>query len=172
MTSPPIRREKVRTERFRNPTTATGYQIHVPADVTYRAGLALCERPIKPHLLFYTDAEPTCRKCLAMLESVVTPEASLEELARLGVEFNLSHIEGEWVLASEHGFARDCTLSSCIERVLKQERERPTIGEAVAEELARQRTEDLPPLTSAILARERDRRGTHPLDFINESGGE
>lgn len=76
-------------------------------------------------------------------------EHDLQELARRG-GFTLAHQDGTWYLAAESGFAVDCTLSSCVEQVMR-------------------RQDDLPPLASEILAREKERRGTHPYDFVNES---
>jgi len=67
---------------------------------------------------------------------------ALQQLADMGVEFTLTHMDGQFGLASTHGFATDCTLSSCVERVLQQERAQPTVNEAVGTELERRKKLD------------------------------
>ncbi len=69
----------------------------------------------------------------------------LEELIRRGVDFTLEHRDGTIVMAAEHGFAMDCTLSTVLETVMQQERDQPPLSEAIANRMRDQRQASTPP---------------------------
>lgn len=85
----------------------------------------------------------------------------LEELAARGGHFALQWTGGlphrradpQWGIMNRYGMVMDATLAGCVQQALEL-------------------IDNCPPMTSAILARERDRRGTHPYDFVNEVHGD